>query len=382
MQPTLAPAPHPPHQHLQSPQAQVQQSSYLKEEINHGQTLIEGWNNQQETEDAEQALRAHLLHNMQATAAASKPVTQSPPDQRGSVTSHDDNLNIDPAISGVGVNHQQPQGIQQIQHPPHPQQHQQPQQNIQIQGTTPEMQSHSPEGESSETPKRGGKRELSTSKRAAQNRAAQRAFRQRKEGYIKKLEEQVRDMTALEESYKAIQNENYQLRDYIISLQSRLIESQGEDAVPPAPILITHQQPQQALPFQPPPPGVATLPHAQPPQGQPVHAAPPPPQQQQAAPTAPMGVPVPVAPQHVVPQAQMVAAPPPPQQAQQQQAALENGPVAAAKRALEEGGDGAYAEYVKKKLRGEDVAPPAQQGVAPPAAVTAAAQGEVNGGKA
>ncbi|KAF8427813.1 hypothetical protein EV426DRAFT_369493 [Tirmania nivea] len=328
------------------------------------------------------ALRAHLLHNMQASSAAQKPVSQSPPDQRGSVASHDDNLNIDPAISGVGVNHQQPpQGIPQIQHPPHPQQHQQPQQNIQIQGATQEMQSHSPEGEgSSETPKRGGKRELSTSKRAAQNRAAQRAFRQRKEGYIKKLEEQVRDMTALEESYKAIQNENYQLRDYIISLQSRLIESQGEDAVPPAPILITHQQPQQTLPFQPPPPGVATLPHAQPPQGQPVHA-PPPSQQQQAAPTAPMGVPVPVAPQqpqHVVPQAQMVAVPPPKQQQQaQQQAALENGPVAAAKRALEEG-DGAYAEYVKKKLRGEDVASPAQQGVAPAAVV----EGEVNGGKA
>lgn len=118
------------------------------------------------------ALRAHLLHNMQAATTAAKPVS-SPPDQRGPVASHDDNLNIDPAISGVGVNHQQPpQGISQ--HPPHPQQLQQPQQNIQIQGTTPEMQSHSPEGEgSSETPKRGGKRELSTSKRAAQNRAAQ-----------------------------------------------------------------------------------------------------------------------------------------------------------------------------------------------------------------
>lgn len=123
------------------------------------------------------ALRAHLLHNMQAGNTATKPVSQSPPDQRASVTSHDDNLNIDPAISGVGVNHQQPpQGIPQMaqQHPSHPQQHQQPQQNIQIQGTSPEMQSHSPEGDgSSETPKRGGKRELSTSKRAAQNRAAQ-----------------------------------------------------------------------------------------------------------------------------------------------------------------------------------------------------------------
>lgn len=123
------------------------------------------------------ALRTHLLQNMQAGSAAPKPVSQSPPDQRGSVASHDDNLNIDPAISGVGVNHPQPpQGIPQMgqQHPQHPQQHQQPQQNIQIQGTTPEMQSHSPEGEGSpETPKRGGKRELSTSKRAAQNRAAQ-----------------------------------------------------------------------------------------------------------------------------------------------------------------------------------------------------------------
>ncbi|KAF7509169.1 hypothetical protein GJ744_008229 [Endocarpon pusillum] len=78
-----------------------------------------------------------------------------------------------------------------------------------------------------------GKRELSTSKRAAQNRAAQRAFRQRKEGYIKKLEEQVRDYTILNENYKAIQAENYQLRDYIINLQSRLIESQGEFPQPP-----------------------------------------------------------------------------------------------------------------------------------------------------
>jgi len=79
-----------------------------------------------------------------------------------------------------------------------------------------------------------GKRELSTSKRAAQNRAAQRAFRQRKEGYIKKLEEQVRDYGMLNENYKAVQAENYQLRDYIINLQSRLLESQGEFPPPPS----------------------------------------------------------------------------------------------------------------------------------------------------
>ncbi|KAL9130240.1 MAG: hypothetical protein Q9217_001533 [Psora testacea] len=86
-----------------------------------------------------------------------------------------------------------------------------------------------------ETPDvRRGKRELSTSKRAAQNRAAQRAFRQRKEGHIKTLENQVREFNALNESYKAIQAENYTLREYIISLQGRLLEAQGEYPPPPA----------------------------------------------------------------------------------------------------------------------------------------------------
>ncbi|KAK4619659.1 Putative transcription factor kapC [Fulvia fulva] len=80
---------------------------------------------------------------------------------------------------------------------------------------------------------RKGKRELSTSKRAAQNRAAQRAFRQRKEGYIKKLEEQVKDYQNMEQNYKALQNENYQLREYILSLQSRMLENQSD--FPPAP---------------------------------------------------------------------------------------------------------------------------------------------------
>ncbi|TVY18792.1 putative transcription factor kapC [Lachnellula arida] len=154
--------------------------------------------------------------------------------------------------------------------------------------------------------RKGGKRELSQSKRAAQNRAAQvrridrvvmgemnvssarwsfpevgsylvklvtgllalsilmssiprprslrkqfslqRAFRQRKEGYIKKLEEQVREMHALDENFKAIQSENYSLREYIIHLQSRLIESQGEFPQPPPNVDLRHphaRQPQQ-----------------------------------------------------------------------------------------------------------------------------------------
>lgn len=72
----------------------------------------------------------------------------------------------------------------------------------------------------------------------------QRAFRQRKEGYIKKLEEQVRDYQILSENFKAVQAENYQLRDYIINLQSRLLESQGE--VPPPPSNVDGLQPGKA----------------------------------------------------------------------------------------------------------------------------------------
>ncbi|GAB0131551.1 hypothetical protein EsDP_00000017 [Epichloe bromicola] len=80
---------------------------------------------------------------------------------------------------------------------------------------------------------RKAKRELSQSKRAAQNRAAQRAFRQRKEGYIKKLEQQVREFADNEQALKAMQSENYALRDYVIHLQSRLLDIQGEYPPPP-----------------------------------------------------------------------------------------------------------------------------------------------------
>src|SRR5277367_2522616 len=38
----------------------------------------------------------------------------------------------------------------------------------------------------------------------------------------------------LNNNFKAAQTENYQLRDYIINLQSRLLESQGEFPPPPS----------------------------------------------------------------------------------------------------------------------------------------------------
>ncbi|KAI0132295.1 hypothetical protein BJ170DRAFT_680182 [Xylariales sp. AK1849] len=90
-----------------------------------------------------------------------------------------------------------------------------------------------PDAEDSTSDGRKAKRELSQSKRAAQNRAAQRAFRQRKEHYIKKLEQQVREYSEMEHSYKTIQNDNYALREYVIQLQSRLLDLQVELPQPP-----------------------------------------------------------------------------------------------------------------------------------------------------
>jgi hypothetical protein len=54
------------------------------------------------------------------------------------------------------------------------------------------------------------------------------------------LEERVKESDALKESYRAIQAENYQLRDYIINLQSRLLESQGEYPQPPSNIELSN----------------------------------------------------------------------------------------------------------------------------------------------
>ncbi|GAB7346736.1 hypothetical protein MBLNU459_g1845t1 [Dothideomycetes sp. NU459] len=81
--------------------------------------------------------------------------------------------------------------------------------------------------------KKSAKRELSSSKRAAQNRAAQRAFRQRKEAYILKLEKQVKDYKVLEGDFKSLQQDSFQLRGYIDSLHAIMSENQVD--YPPAP---------------------------------------------------------------------------------------------------------------------------------------------------
>ncbi|KAJ5667714.1 uncharacterized protein N7477_006284 [Penicillium maclennaniae] len=182
MQPALAPAPHP------SMQSSAQ-------------------------DHADQVLHDQLLaaqHQLQQ----GRPQGGPPPQHlQPNTASPRDQANIDPAISGAAMMNAAPQTPTQ----PH-------------QG--------SPEDGSS---KSYGKRELSTSKRAAQNRAAQRAFRQRKETYIRKLEEENKQTESIREQLKHLISENYSLREYVINLQSRLMDAQAE--VPDLPPNIDLSQP-------------------------------------------------------------------------------------------------------------------------------------------
>lgn len=93
----------------------------------------------------------------------------------------------------------------------------------------------------------------------------------------------------MESSYKQIQSENYALREYVIHLQSRLIDTQGEFPQPPPNINLNQPGP--------PPPGV------QDPQG-----AAPPPAQSPEAPTPSVG-PVAPGPAAHVPEPQRSSAP-------------------------------------------------------------------------
>ncbi|KAK2753307.1 hypothetical protein FQN55_003436 [Onygenales sp. PD_40] len=211
LQPALAPAPHPQMQDIKNNQA-VQDHA---DQVLHDQLLA----------------AQHQLHQSHHAPPPPRPQPGAAPAhiQPASSSPRDQNISIDPAIAGPAA----------MIHP----------------------SAESPGDENAaDGRKTYGKRELSTSKRAAQNRAAQRAFRQRKEGYIRKLEEQVKDYEMLLENYKAIQAENYQLREYIISLQSRLIDSQNE--VPELPSNIDLSQPRNDPPA--PAPTMATTTTAQP----------------------------------------------------------------------------------------------------------------------
>ncbi|EGD89235.2 hypothetical protein H112_02847 [Trichophyton rubrum D6] len=200
------------------------------------------------TDQAEQVLREQLLAAHLTNASHTAP---PPPRPQPGVPAHlqaaaaaagaggqRDHINIDPAISGMTAAPQVHTTAAMLAQPP---QAQVPVGQQDMTGAPPGLD------QTGEPRKVYGKRELSSSKRAAQNRAAQRAFRQRKEGYIRKLEEQVKEYEMLLDNYKAIQAENYQLREYIISLQSRLIDSQNEVPELPGNIDLSQPRPEPAI---------------------------------------------------------------------------------------------------------------------------------------
>ncbi|ANB13635.1 hypothetical protein AWJ20_1934 [Sugiyamaella lignohabitans] len=75
-------------------------------------------------------------------------------------------------------------------------------------------------------------RNLSQSKRAIQNRTAQRAFRQRKELYIRDLEQKVEELKQAHKTISELREENTDLRDYILALQSRWVNEPGVPTPP------------------------------------------------------------------------------------------------------------------------------------------------------
>lgn len=118
------------------------------------------------------------------------------------------------------------------------------------------------------------KKTLTESRRAEQNRAAQRAFRQRKERYVKELEAKVTSMADWPARMERLEKENEQLKRYIIELEQQ-VEKQNMNKLftrptttPPATttektkaldtlddlmsILKTHHRP--PIPSHPPPP--------------------------------------------------------------------------------------------------------------------------------
>lgn len=79
---------------------------------------------------------------------------------------------------------------------------------------------------------------LNPTKRAQQNRNAQRSFRMRKEQRIKELEVKAEQFKYLEATIEALKNENLQLRDYCLALQSRLLETDSGVGIPTPPVSI------------------------------------------------------------------------------------------------------------------------------------------------
>ncbi|CAO0796220.1 unnamed protein product [Mucor circinelloides] len=99
--------------------------------------------------------------------------------------------------------------------------------NHQEQSASPPAQAH--ELDNSKNSK-GSNRAVIPSKRAAQNRAAQKAFRQRREQYIKDLEIKAKEMEDWQEEMDKLRKENGELRERVATLENQVAVLTGGDA--------------------------------------------------------------------------------------------------------------------------------------------------------
>jgi hypothetical protein len=74
-------------------------------------------------------------------------------------------------------------------------------------------------------------RQLTNSKRAAQNRAAQRAFRQRKDRYIKDLEQKAKELESVKKQLEALQKDKAEMSVVIRNLKNENAKLKGEEVV-------------------------------------------------------------------------------------------------------------------------------------------------------
>ncbi|RCK67442.1 putative transcription factor kapC [Candida viswanathii] len=107
------------------------------------------------------------------------------------------------------------------------QQHQQsPQSSSSSDGSSTDIKTdHSPSS------KKYNHRAVSTTKRAEQNRNAQRAFRVRKEKYIKDLEEKAQEVDQLKATIENLEIRNRAMTKYICELQRQMLDTKGDGVV-------------------------------------------------------------------------------------------------------------------------------------------------------
>lgn len=118
--------------------------------------------------------------------------------------------------------------------PPHQQQQQQqqpppPRQRQSSFKQDEQASTSSVEYEQPSSQKSKSNRSVIPSKRAAQNRAAQKAFRQRREQYIKDLEIKAKEMDDWQAEMEKLRKENKQLRDRVIVLENQVNVLTGGD---------------------------------------------------------------------------------------------------------------------------------------------------------